>query len=66
MDLVLEGNFGLIAVEIKLGQRVRLQPLRGLRDFIKDHDCRFGLVLSNEDEPRMIDNNVAGIPVRFL
>jgi predicted AAA+ superfamily ATPase len=66
VDLVLEGNFGLVAVEIKLGQRVRLQSLRGLRDFVKEHDCRFGLVLSNEDEPRLIDHKVAGIPVRFL
>lgn len=66
VDLVLEGAFGLVAVEIKLGQRVRLQSLRGLRDFVRDHDCRFGLVLSNEERPRMIDDRVAGIPVRFL
>jgi len=66
VDLVLEGTFGLIAVEIKLGQRVRLQSLRGLRDFVKDHDCRFGLVLSNEEQARMIDNKIAGVPVRYL
>lgn len=66
VDLVLEGSFGLIPIEIKLGQRVRLQSLRGLRDFVKDHDCRFGLVLSNEDQPRLIDNKVVGVPVRFL
>lgn len=66
VDLVLEGAFGLVAIEIKLGQRVRLQSLLGLRNFVKDHDCRFGLVLSNEEQPRLIDPNVAGIPVRFL
>lgn len=66
VDLVLEGAFGLIAVEIKLGQRVRLQSLRGLRDFIQTHGCRFGIVLSNEDRPRMIAEDVAGIPVRCL
>lgn len=66
VDLILEGAFGLVAVEIKLGQRVRLQSLRGLRDFVRDHDCRFGLVLSNEEQPRLIDERVAGIPVRFL
>ncbi len=66
VDLVLEGLFGLVAVEIKLGQRVRLQSLRGLRDFVKDHGCRMGLVLSNEEQPRMIDENIAGMPVRFL
>lgn len=44
VDLVLEGFFGPIPIEIKLGQRVRLQSLRGLWDFVKEHDCRFGLV----------------------
>jgi hypothetical protein len=56
----------LIAVEIKLGQRVRLQSLRGLQAFVKDHNCRFGLVLSNEEEPRMITEDVVGVPVRYL
>jgi len=66
VDLVIEASFGLIPVEIKLGQRVRLQSLRGLRDFVKDHDCRFGLVLSNEEKPRLIDSKVVGLPVRYL
>jgi len=66
VDLVLEGPFGLVAVEIKLGQRVRLQSLRGLRDFVKEHGCRCGLVLSNEERPRLIDHDIAGIPVRCL
>lgn len=66
VDLVLEGTFGLIAVEIKLGQRIRLQSLRGLRDFVQTHGCRFGIVLSNEERPRMITEEVAGIPVRCL
>lgn len=66
VDLVLDGSFGLIAVEIKLGQRVRLQALRSLRDFVRDHECRMGIVISNEDEPRQIDDQVVGIPARYL
>jgi hypothetical protein len=66
VDLVLEGAFGLIPVEIKLGQRVRLQSLRGLRDFVQEHRCRIGLVLSNEEKPRLIADKVVGLPVRYL
>jgi hypothetical protein len=66
VDLVIEGAFGLVAVEITLGQRVRLQTLRGFRDFIADHGCRFGIVFSNEELPRLIDENIAGLPVRYL
>lgn len=66
VDLVIEGTFGLVAVEIKLGQRVRAQELRGLREFVADHHCRFGLVLSNEEKPRPLDTNIAGLPVCCL
>lgn len=66
VDLVLEGEFGRIAVEIKLGQRVRLKSLQGLRDFVRDHDCRLGIVFSNEEKPRMIDDRIAGLPVTYL
>jgi uncharacterized protein len=66
IDLVLEGTFGLIAVEIKLGQRIRSQELRGLRDFVADHHCRLGLVLSNEEQPRLVDRNIAALPARYL
>ncbi len=66
VDLILEGAFGLIAVEIKLGQRVRAQELRGFREFVADHRCRLGLVLSNEERPRLIEENIAGLPVRCL
>jgi hypothetical protein len=66
VDLIIEGTFGLVAVEVKLGQRVRAQELRGFREFIADHHCRFGIVLSNEEEPRLMDVNIAGLPVRYL
>lgn len=66
VDLVIEGTFGLVAVEIKLGQRVRAQELRGFREFVADHRCRIGLVLSNEDKPRLMDANIVGLPVRCL
>jgi predicted AAA+ superfamily ATPase len=66
VDLIIEGTFGLVAVEIKLGQRVRAQELRGFREFIADHHCRFGIVLSNEETPRLMGVNIAGLPVRYL
>jgi hypothetical protein len=31
-----------------------------------DHDCRLGLVFSNEEEPRLIGEGIVGMPVRYL
>lgn len=66
VDLVLEGTFGLVAVEIKLGQRVRARELLGFREFVAGHRCRFGIVISNEEQPRLMDLDIAGIPACYL
>jgi hypothetical protein len=39
---------------------------RVLRDFIKDQNCRFGLVINNDEGVRMYDEHIAGIPFACL
>ncbi|MDF1614368.1 ATP-binding protein [Desulfurivibrio dismutans] len=62
VDLVLQGEFGLIPIEIKYGQRVGGHDLRGIRDFIKQHGCRYGLVINNDERVRLYDDTLVGIP----
>jgi hypothetical protein len=66
VDLMLEGEFGLIPIEIKYAQTVPSKQLRALRDFIRDENCRFGLVINNDEGARMYDENIAGIPLACL
>ncbi|MBI5500306.1 MAG: DUF4143 domain-containing protein [Deltaproteobacteria bacterium] len=66
VDLVLEGDFGLIPVEIKYASVVSSRELRGLREFVKERGCRFGLVIGNQVQPRLFDENIAGIPFTAL
>ena len=54
VDLILEGEFGLIPIEIKYAQTVPSKQLRALKDFIKDQNCRFGLVINNDERPRHV------------
>lgn len=62
VDLVLEGEFGLLPVEIKYGQAVSLRELSGIRDFIKERGCRYGIVINNDDRVRLYEDNLIGIP----
>jgi len=39
---------------------------RLLKDFIKDQNCRFGLVINNDESPRLYDEQIAGIPFTCL
>jgi predicted AAA+ superfamily ATPase len=62
VDLVLEGEFGLLPVEIKHGQTVSPAELRGIRDFIKERNCPYGIVINNSDKVVLYDDCLVGIP----
>lgn len=62
VDLVLEGEFGLLPIEIKYGQKVALRELRSIKDFVREHKCRYGLVINNDERVRLYDTNLVGIP----
>lgn len=66
VDLILEGKFGLIPVEIKHTQSLNLRHLRPIRDFINEFDCTFGIVVSRDEKVRMYDEKIIGIPFTML
>ena len=66
VDLVLEGFFGLVPIEIKRGQRVDARDLRGLKDFVEERGCRFGIVMNNDLAPRLYTDKIIGVPFSCL
>jgi predicted AAA+ superfamily ATPase len=66
VDLVLEGDFGLVAVEIKYASSVAERDLRGLRDFVREYKARIGIVINNDHTPRLYDDNLLGLPFNWL
>ncbi len=66
VDLVLEGEFGLLPVEIKYEQTVSPRELRGIRDFIKERGCRYGVVINNNDKATLYNDNLLGVPFGAL
>jgi uncharacterized protein len=66
VDLVLEGDFGRIAVEIKHTSFVNPHDLRGLRDFATEHKARLGLVITNDRVARTLDDKLLSLPFTWL
>ena len=66
IDLVLEGEFGVVPVEIKHTQHVDARSLRALRDFVAERNCRYGIVINNDERPRLLDENLVGLPFAAL
>lgn len=66
VDLVLEGDFGLVAVEIKYTSTVDGHSLRSTRDFVEKRKARLGVVINNDVAVRRYEKNVVGLPFTCL
>jgi hypothetical protein len=66
VDLVLEGGFGRIAVEIKHTSTMGGRDLRGLRDYVVGHKTRLGVVVNNDVAPRLYEDRIVGVPFTYL
>lgn len=66
IDLILEGEAGVLPVEIKLGSHTTTRALSALRDFVVAQDCPIGLVINNDEKPRQLDERLVAIPAASL
>ena len=66
IDLILEGKFGLIPIEIKYRSTVKESQLRTIREFIAEHNCPFGLVINNDIRSRLYGDRLLGLPMGCL
>ncbi len=66
IDLVLEGSFGLLPIEIKFGQQTTMRQLTSLQQFIHKHLLPFGIVVNNSNEVRLLADKIIQIPAGCL
>lgn len=66
VDLVLDGDFGLIPIEIKIGMKTNKKQLVSLENFIVDNDCKFGILVNNGERIDMLSEQIIQIPVGYL
>lgn len=66
IDLILEGSFGLLPVEIKYQANTTKKQLSSMISFVEKHQIPYGLVLNNCDSPSLITENILQIPVGCL
>ncbi len=66
IDLILDGSFGILPIEIKFGRQTTLKQLTSLQQFVKRHDLPFGLVVNNSNEVRMLSEKVVQVPAGCL
>jgi len=66
VDLILEGEFGLLPIEIKYTQQISPQKIRGIKSFMRERNCRYGVVVHNGERVQRIDDRLIAIPLACL
>lgn len=66
IDLIIDGPFGVIPVEIKLGHTVKQRMLTSLKIFIEDTKAPFGILVNNSDKIELLTDSIIQIPAVYL
>lgn len=66
IDLILQGSFGLLPIEIKYGSSTSKLKLKFMQSFIEAHKLPFGIVINNSDRIEMISEKIIQIPAGAL
>ena len=66
IDLILEGSFGTLPIEIKFGTSTKVKQLSSLTKFINDNSIPFGIVINNANEVRMLNEKIIQIPAVLI
>ena len=66
IDLILDGDVGLVPIEIKYTHSIDRRRLAVLREFVAERRCRAGIVITNDSEPRLLDEAIVAVPFSHL
>ena len=66
VDLVIEGNFGIVPVEIKLNSVVKRISLRGLENFLADTKAPYGILVNRGKRVEILTDKIIQIPVNYI
>lgn len=66
IDLILEGPFGVLPIEIKFGVRIERKHLLWLEGFMKRENLVLGLIINNSDKIEMLRPGILQIPAYLI
>lgn len=66
IDLIIEGSFGILPIEIKYGAQINLRQLKALTEFISEHHLAFGLLINQGDRAEWISPHIFQLPIGWL
>jgi len=66
IDLILEGSFGLMPIEVKYQSNTTKKQLTAMINFVEKHELPYGIVINNCETPSLITPKIIQIPIGAL
>lgn len=66
IDLIIEGPFGTLPIEIKYGSSPHPRQWKAIDAFVEDNQLNFGLLINQASEARWLSPRVFQLPVNYL
>jgi predicted AAA+ superfamily ATPase len=66
IDLILDGKFGTLPIEIKSGSSTTITDVRSLEYFVEKQDLPLGIVVNNDVEIKMLSEKIIQIPSMYI
>ncbi len=66
IDLILDGAFGTLPIEIKFGGMTKRSRIQTLKDFVYKNDLPLGIVINNSDSVELIAERIIQLPAGFV
>ena len=66
IDMILEGPFGILPIEIKFGSTVNPRRLQSLKSFVNKNNLPLGIVVNNSDEVQLLADRIIQLPATCI
>lgn len=66
VDLIIDGTFGIVPIEIKLGSTIPKKSLWGLENLISDMNLKYGIVVNNARKIELLTDKIIQIPINYF
>lgn len=66
IDLILDGGFGQLPIEIKYGVHTPIKQLRSLERYVEMHQLPFGILINQSEHIIWLTKNIVQLPVFWL
>jgi len=66
IDLILEGPFGTLPIEVKFGSMIQKRHLQTLKNFIDKNDLPLGIVINNGDDIQLVTDRILQLPATCI